>query len=271
MIEEFSHGAECVGTGCYSFLTDFEYIYFEEGEFDSYNYIQNEDVLFIRFIKKSFLHNKFPENQVLGGDIDKFFFLPTHKEKEFKRTINEEERDGYFSDELRSYYTEKMIAELKPSGYYTIESIPVLKGIKARNEASTSLFVLYNSKSKCDEGALTDRLLKKEDVPDINSDEIRDFLLNNGLKICEQLPLRGYLVAVGYIGEKQGILEWCTALKTQVPDSSHVNFFKGNYEKINVDFQDVANQFVLLDKARTADVKNIPKRKNSKRRRSQEV
>ncbi|MGH0927854.1 MULTISPECIES: hypothetical protein [Bacillus cereus group] len=252
----------------YIYKTDFEYIVYESNEFEkNCFYLEEENVLYIRFIYAPDINKNFPKSKYQSMELNKFFFLPTHKTKEFKQTINSEEKNvnHIFSGQLKDFYTSEMIEELSPSGYYTLSSIESVHP-DDRGECSTSLFILFDKNRFDQVGEITyDGILKFDDIQGMSEAERRELLLKSGLDICSQIPLYKYLVSFGQIKLNQGILEWDKTLRTDSPEpgSSHVHFFKVNQEIENIDFQDVANQFQLVDE----EIFNKrPKKKKSRRR-----
>ncbi|WP_236420423.1 hypothetical protein, partial [Paenibacillus sp. JJ-223] len=164
------------------------------------------------------------------------------------------------------FYTSEMIENFKPS-YYYYSNGPQVTSPENRGEFSTSLFILFNKETFENTGMLSyESILRTSDLRGMNEPEKKSFLLNSGLSICSQLPLYKYLISVGTIKSNQGILEWDKTFRTDNPEpgSSHVHFFKTNNTNGNIDFQEIANQFKLIDDEQT--LKKPAKRKNSRRR-----
>ncbi|EKN70404.1 hypothetical protein P9E76_00395 [Schinkia azotoformans] len=250
------------------YKTDFEYISYETSEFEEKCfYLEDENILYIRFIYAPDIKRNFPEYKFQNTQLNKFFFLPTHKTREFKHTIKIEEGtwNCKFSDELKEFYTSDMINNLKPNSYY-ITSFTDTTYPEDRRNYSTSLFILFDKERFDETGEISyESILKLNDVEGLDEKEKNDLILNSGLEICSQIPLYKYLVSFGSIKLNQGILEWEKTLRTDTPEpgSSHVHFFKINKEIESINFQDIADQFELID---SNIFKRPLKRKKSKRR-----
>lgn len=251
------------------YKTDFEYISYKTSEFEEKCfYLEDDNILYIRFIYLPDFRNNFPDSEYQDTQLNKFFFLPTHKTKEFKQTINLEGQvvNCEFSNELKDFYTHDMITKLNPSSYYFNPSFNQTHP-EDRGSYSTSLFILFDKERFEELGEISyDGILKLSDIEGKNEKETRELILNSGLEICSQIPLYKYLVSFGQVKLNQGILEWDKTFRTKFPEpgSAHVHFFKINKEVENVNFQDIADQFELVDKEEI--FKKPPKRKNSKRR-----
>lgn len=250
------------------FPTDFEKISFEKSEMNTKCYfLENEEIIYIRFIYLPDFRGKFPEYKYQEAQLNKYFFLPTHKAREFKTTIKEDidlqERE--FSEQLKGYYTSEMIEHFQPNSFY-FQPKQNYTDIDRRTGCSTSLFVLFSEDRFDSDGCATyESILKKKDIDDLSEEELKTFLLNSGLKVSELRSMYNFLISFGYIKTKYGILEWDKTLWTEEPKpgSSHIHFYKMDKAISEIDFQDVANQFSLVHKE---TVVRPPKRRKSRRR-----
>lgn len=249
----------------YIFPTDFEYVPFKKEEITS-KCLEDRDVIYLRFIYLPDFRDKFKEKVHQETQLNKYFFLPTHKAKEFRNTINNNNFDGEFSEELKDYYTDEMIEEYSPKRFYSnLQKHKV--DIEDRTERSTSLFVLFSEERFDDDGNPTlESILKKDDIEGLDSEQIKTLLLEGGLKVSELLSMQKFLISYGFIFENFGILEWDMTLWTTEPKpgSSHIHFYKLDKNMSNINFQNVADNFVLLDKEQVFKKPN--KRRNSRRR-----
>lgn len=254
-------------TNEYIFETDFEYIVYEEDEYeDKCMYLKDEEIIFVRFIYSKYLNNFFPLNEYQMSQLNKYFFLPTHKAKEFRSTLNNEGKSDLYSKELEDFYTTKMIANFKLSEYYTNIGGKSKIHPERREGCSTSLFILHSNERFRMLGDISvETILKLSDIEGLDDGEKKSIILNSGLDICQQIPMYDFCISYGQIKLNQGILEWDKTFRTENPEpgSSHVHFFKLDKAIGNEDFQIIADQFTLID---TEVVKRPKKREGSKRR-----
>lgn len=251
---------------CISFETDFEFLEFDMNDLESEKYLKDDAIILIRFINKSYFSKYFPDHILETGGLHKFFFLPSHKEKEIKEVLKS--NSNMLSEDLKEYLLDASL--FIPNNLQYFKENPtdfVIKDYYEKCARSTSLYVLFHTdRFLASETEINkSMILRKTDFNEFEIPLIKDTLLKEGLNVSRQIPLTNFFISIGFISTQQGILEWGnTILKGDTP-SSHVNFFKVS-KKSGVHFQDVANQFFLLDKESFVKSSEIPKRQNSKRR-----
>lgn len=262
------------------FCTDFETInisnLINKTEQDLSTVIENENIVYLRFIKKSVFETYFNYEH-----IDKNFFLPTHKEREFHgylRTFTQENELESVPDIYLEYFPEEIKSQLKQEWFSTNVVVRIVPPNELE-DFSTSMYILYKEKDLFD----TANVIQEADLIKIDNPE--DLLLQSGLKICELIPMEKMFVSYGYIRDlkncllsldyrraghylNQALTEACyVEVPPIVSDSSHVGLFKKDKEKSHVTFSDIAQSFKLLSKEKY--YKKPPKKKQKRNRKEE--
>lgn len=259
------------------YYTDFEAINISnlknKTEQDMSTVIENENIVYIRFIKKSVFENYFNDEH-----IDKNFFLPTHKESEFHgylRTFSQENQLESVPDIYLEYFPEEIKSQLKQE-WFTTNAVVRIVPPDNLDKVSTSMYILYKEKNLFD----TSNIIQEADLKEVDNPE--ELLLQSGLKVCELIPMEKMFVAYGYIRDLENCLlsldyrrpgyhldqplteVSCVEVPPIVSDSSHVGLFKKDKVVSHVTFADIAHSFKLLSKEQYY---KKPKKKKKRERR----
>ncbi|MCP1133383.1 hypothetical protein NKT34_08780 [Paenibacillus polysaccharolyticus] len=191
--------------------TDFEFISINKTNSNNY-FTECSDL--IRFISNDFEEDEYQRSD---HNIHAVYFLPSHKQKELIKHINQEE----IIDELEVYYTLEMKESFRVS--YSIRREVVNIPHRDRSSCSTSFYGV-------DEEVGLDALIKTAE----------ELLKLNAMKDFE--------IAVGTIFGEMGLLEKGYKIKTENPQSKHYNFWKFCERKTGKSFFDIGKSFKMISR-----------------------